>query len=146
MWRTARKKRAQPCTCRQRRGKTEDHPLAYATFEGTIPAGEYGGGTVMLWDRGTWEPVEDPAEGMTKGSMQLVFSPEEADALYAKMGPGTEASGGSAANTVAGVKRAGFDGRRQLRVVCVAQHLFQCFERLRRVFDALFAKSHRERL
>ncbi|SEN38403.1 Sugar or nucleoside kinase, ribokinase family [Sphingomonas gellani] len=43
------------------------------------------------------------AEGMTKGSMQLVFSPEDADDLYAKMGPGLEASGGSAANTIAGV-------------------------------------------
>jgi len=37
--------------------RTEDHPLAYAEFEGTIPQREYGGGTVMLWDRGTWEPV-----------------------------------------------------------------------------------------
>jgi len=37
--------------------RTEDHPLSYATFEGTIPKGEYGGGTVMLWDRGTWAPV-----------------------------------------------------------------------------------------
>lgn len=37
--------------------RTEDHPLGYATFEGTIPQGEYGGGTVMLWDRGTWAPV-----------------------------------------------------------------------------------------
>ena len=37
--------------------RTEDHPLSYAAFEGTIPAGEYGGGTVMLWDRGTWAPV-----------------------------------------------------------------------------------------
>ena len=44
---------------------------------------------------------------MTKGSMQLVFSPEEADALYADMGPGTEASGGSAANTVAGIAALG---------------------------------------
>ena len=34
--------------------RTEDHPMDYATFEGTIPADEYGGGTVMLWDRGTW--------------------------------------------------------------------------------------------
>ena len=34
--------------------RTEDHPLGYATFERTIPKGEYGGGTVMLWDRGTW--------------------------------------------------------------------------------------------
>jgi len=37
--------------------RTEDHPLDYGDFEGTIPKGEYGGGTVMLWDRGTWEPV-----------------------------------------------------------------------------------------
>ncbi len=37
--------------------RTEDHPMAYADFEGVIPAGEYGGGTVMLWDRGTWAPV-----------------------------------------------------------------------------------------
>lgn len=47
------------------------------------------------------------AEGMTKGSMQLVFSPEAADALYAKMGPGREVSGGSAANTVAGIAALG---------------------------------------
>src|SRR6185437_8046034 len=33
----------------------EDHPLAYGSFEGVIPQGQYGGGTVMLWDRGTWE-------------------------------------------------------------------------------------------
>ncbi|MCL9999502.1 MAG: DNA ligase D [Erythrobacter sp.] len=37
--------------------RTEDHPLSYASFEGTIPKGEYGGGTVMLWDRGTWAPI-----------------------------------------------------------------------------------------
>jgi bifunctional non-homologous end joining protein LigD len=38
--------------------RTEDHPLSYADFEGTIPKGEYGGGTVMLWDAGTWAPIE----------------------------------------------------------------------------------------
>ncbi|MEZ0496500.1 adenosine kinase [Sphingomonas sp. IW22] len=47
------------------------------------------------------------AEGMNKGSMQLMFSPEAADALYAKMGPGREISGGSAANTVAGIAALG---------------------------------------
>uniref|UniRef100_UPI0025DFFE8C adenosine kinase n=1 Tax=Sphingomonas sp. TaxID=28214 RepID=UPI0025DFFE8C len=47
------------------------------------------------------------SEGMAKGSMQLMFSPEDADALYAKMGPGIEASGGSAANTVAGIAALG---------------------------------------
>ena len=46
-------------------------------------------------------------QGMTKGAMQLVFSPEEADALYAKMGPGPEVSGGSAANTLAGIAALG---------------------------------------
>jgi len=54
-------------------------------------------------------------EGMAKGSMQLMFSPADADALYAKMGPGIEASGGSAANTVAGIAamggRCGFIGQ-----------------------------------
>src|SRR3569623_3222389 len=37
--------------------RTEDHPMSYAEFEGTIPQGQYGGGTVMLWDDGVWEPV-----------------------------------------------------------------------------------------
>lgn len=47
----------------------EDHPLSYNTFEGTIPKGEYGGGTVIVWDRGTWEPVGDPREGLAKGKV-----------------------------------------------------------------------------
>ena len=50
---------------------TEDHPLDYATFEGTIPPRQYGAGTVIVWDRGTWEPEGDPREGMQKG--KLVF-------------------------------------------------------------------------
>ncbi|QQR38093.1 DNA ligase D [Devosia rhizoryzae] len=49
----------------------EDHPLEYGGFEGTIPEGEYGGGTVMLWDRGTWEPVGDPHEGLEKGDLKF---------------------------------------------------------------------------
>ena len=43
--------------------QTEDHPLEYASFEGVIPAGEYGAGTVMLWDRGAWEPGDLDANG-----------------------------------------------------------------------------------
>jgi len=49
----------------------EDHPIEYGSFEGVIPEGEYGGGTVMLWDRGTWEPEGDAAASYRQG--KLVF-------------------------------------------------------------------------
>jgi bifunctional non-homologous end joining protein LigD len=52
----------------------EDHPLDYGSFEGTIPEGEYGGGTVMLWDRGTWAPDGDPHEGLRKGKLSFVLN------------------------------------------------------------------------
>jgi bifunctional non-homologous end joining protein LigD len=51
--------------------QVEDHPLDYGSFEGTIPKGEYGGGTVMLWDEGDWEPLDDPAEGWKKGHLHF---------------------------------------------------------------------------
>ena len=53
--------------------RTEDHPLSYGSFEGTIPKGEYGGGTVMLWDTGSWEPVGDPEFGLKKGDISRSF-------------------------------------------------------------------------
>ena len=49
----------------------EDHPLEYGGFEGTIPKGEYGGGTVIIWDRGTWEPLFDPHKGYKKGHLEF---------------------------------------------------------------------------
>ncbi|MFZ3582756.1 DNA ligase D [Loktanella sp. DJP18] len=49
--------------------RTEDHPLSYRDFEGTIPAKAYGGGTVMLWDEGLWLPENDPAEGLRQGKL-----------------------------------------------------------------------------
>lgn len=49
----------------------EDHPLDYGGFEGTIPKGEYGGGTVMLWDCGTWEPLNDPHAGLKEGMLHF---------------------------------------------------------------------------
>src|SRR5690606_25769509 len=54
----------------------EDHPLDYGDFEGVIPHGEYGGGTVMLWDRGRWEPVGDPHEGYAQGKLKFVLHGE----------------------------------------------------------------------
>ncbi|HJS41999.1 MAG TPA: DNA ligase D [Gemmatimonadales bacterium] len=49
--------------------KVEDHPLEYGDFEGIIPEGNYGAGTVVVWDRGIWEPLEDPHEGLEKGKL-----------------------------------------------------------------------------
>jgi len=51
--------------------RTEDHPPGYADFEGTIPKGEYGGGTVLLWDDGRWEPVGDPRAGLEEGKLRF---------------------------------------------------------------------------
>lgn len=57
--------------------ETEDHPLEYGAFEGTIPAGEYGGGTVVLWDRGRWSPVGDAAKGFAKGHLEFELDGEK---------------------------------------------------------------------
>ncbi|MGA7997304.1 MAG: DNA ligase D [Bradyrhizobium sp.] len=52
--------------------EVEDHPLDYGDFEGTIPEGEYGGGTVQLWDRGYWES-DDPEKGFKKGDLKFTL-------------------------------------------------------------------------
>lgn len=51
--------------------QTEDHPLEYGDFEGTIPKGEYGGGTVIVWDSGSWTPLGDPHKGLAKGHLEF---------------------------------------------------------------------------
>lgn len=56
--------------------RTEDHPLSYATFEGVIPSGQYGGGPVQLWDTGTWAPLNDPDEGMERGRLRFELNGE----------------------------------------------------------------------
>jgi bifunctional non-homologous end joining protein LigD len=57
--------------------EVEDHPIDYNAFEGTIPKGEYGGGTVMIWDRGTWEPEQDPHRGLQKGHLDFSLNGEK---------------------------------------------------------------------
>jgi bifunctional non-homologous end joining protein LigD len=58
--------------------EVEDHPLEYGDFEGTIPKGQYGGGTVQLWDRGYWqpEPGEDPVAALKKGELKFTLEGE----------------------------------------------------------------------
>jgi bifunctional non-homologous end joining protein LigD len=55
----------------------EDHPLEYGGFEGVIPEGEYGGGTVIVWDRGEWEPQGDAAEGYRQGKLKFKLHGEK---------------------------------------------------------------------
>ncbi|RCW69354.1 DNA ligase D [Pseudorhodoferax soli] len=60
----------------------EDHPIDYNTFEGAIPKGEYGGGKVIVWDQGTWEPVGDPREALAKGKLMLHFHGQKLAGLW----------------------------------------------------------------
>ncbi|MET0409974.1 MAG: DNA polymerase ligase N-terminal domain-containing protein, partial [Polyangiaceae bacterium] len=57
--------------------QTEDHPIEYGGFEGVIPKGEYGGGTVLVWDRGTWQPAGDAAAMYRKGHLEFELSGEK---------------------------------------------------------------------
>ena len=57
--------------------EVEDHPLDYGGFEGTIPKGEYGGGAVLIWDRGRWTPTGDPHKGLAKGHLDFELHGEK---------------------------------------------------------------------
>ena len=60
----------------------EDHPLSYGSFEGTIPPKQYGAGTVIVWDNGTWEPVGDPVDGMAKGKLLFKLHGQKLKGLW----------------------------------------------------------------
>jgi bifunctional non-homologous end joining protein LigD len=71
--------------------RTEDHPVEYRSFEGTIPKGEYGGGTVMLWDHGRWHPRGDPREGLENGVLKFDLDGERLKGGFALVRLGSKA-------------------------------------------------------
>ncbi|MGY4462918.1 DNA ligase D [Bradyrhizobium sp. LB13.1] len=77
--------------------EVEDHPLDYGDFEGTIPEGQYGGGTVMLWDRGTWES-EDPERGFKKGDLKFTLHGEKLHGSWVLVRMRNDRTGGKRTN------------------------------------------------
>ena len=60
----------------------EDHPVEYGDFEGIIPPGEYGGGTVMVWDKGEWKPQDDPHRGLAEGRLKFSLTGRKLKGLW----------------------------------------------------------------
>ena len=80
--------------------EVEDHPLDYGDFEGTIPKGQYGGGTVMLWDRGYWEPEGDrtPEEALAKGDFKFTLEGERLHGSFVLVRMRSDRDGGKRTN------------------------------------------------
>jgi len=99
--------------------RTEDHPLEYGGFEGVIPEGEYGGGTVMVWDRGQWTPEGDPGAGLAKGHLDFGLAGEKLTGRWTLVrtrgdgGPDAGGEGGAAGAKEQWllIKRSGPDAR-----------------------------------
>src|SRR3954466_11056009 len=75
---------------------TEDHPIEYGNFEGTIPRGQYGGGTVMLWDQGTWTPLGDPVASYKKGHLKFELRGKKLTGRWALIRTRSDRYGGKA--------------------------------------------------
>jgi bifunctional non-homologous end joining protein LigD len=80
--------------------EVEDHPLDYGDFEGTIPKGQYGGGTVMLWDRGYWEPegTKSPEEALKKGDFKFALEGERLHGSFVLVRMRNDRDGGKRTN------------------------------------------------
>src|SRR6202034_707348 len=80
--------------------EVEDHPLDYGDFEGTIPKGQYGGGTVQLWDRGYWTPEggQSPQEAFDSGELKFVVEGERLHGGYVLVRLRTDRYGGKRTN------------------------------------------------
>jgi bifunctional non-homologous end joining protein LigD len=90
--------------------RTEDHPLEYGGFEGVIPKGEYGGGPVMIWDRGTWEPIGDADEGLAKGDLKFRLHGERLNGDYVLVRMKKDRTGGKRENWLLIKKRDDYAG------------------------------------
>src|SRR3954468_18576396 len=73
----------------------EDHPLEYFDFEGVIPAGEYGGGDVIVWDAGTWEPLkaDDPAKAVAEGELHVELTGQKLRGRFVLVRTDTDSAG-----------------------------------------------------
>ncbi|MCC6206347.1 MAG: ATP-dependent DNA ligase, partial [Hyphomicrobiales bacterium] len=80
--------------------EVEDHPLDYGDFEGTIPKGQYGGGTVMLWDRGFWEPEghETPEKALAKGDLKFTLDGKRLKGSFVLVRMAKDRDGGKRTN------------------------------------------------
>src|ERR1700684_748731 len=79
--------------------EVEDHPLDYGDFEGTIPKGQYGGGSVMLWDRGYWEPEGMTAQdGLEKGDLKFTLDGERLHGSWVLVRMNNDREGGKRTN------------------------------------------------
>ncbi|MBB4236250.1 DNA ligase D [Rhizobium esperanzae] len=80
--------------------EVEDHPLDYGDFEGTIPKGQYGGGTVMLWDRGYWEPEgkKSPEQALAKGDFKFILEGERLHGSFVLVRMRNDRDGGKRTN------------------------------------------------
>ena len=89
--------------------ETEDHPLEYIDFEGVIPAGEYGGGPMIVWDTGTWAPMDDVEKSLATGAFKFRLAGEKLNGgwmlarLKPKPGEGQDRTGCCSRSTTSAV-------------------------------------------
>ena len=99
--------------------RTEDHPISYNSFEGTIPPKQYGAGSVIIWDRGTWQPVGDPHQGLAAGKLLFTLDGQKLAGLWELV-------------------RIAKPGDRQIAWILFKKH--DAYERARAEYDVLTAR------